>query len=153
MEFLQEWGYIGLFIGTFMAATVVPFSSDFLLIGILLAGGDPLLSFVVATAGNWTGGLTSYWLGRLGKWELLEKWFGVSQEKLRRQKEKIDRYGAILAFLSWLPFVGDVFAIGLGFYKLNFLKCALYMLIGKATRFAFWIGLYYIFGESLPTLF
>lgn len=152
MEFLQEWGYIGLFLGTFMAATVVPFSSDFLLIGILLAGGDPFLSFIVATAGNFLGGLTSYWLGRLGKWELLEKWFGVSQEKLRRQKEKIDRYGALLAFMSWLPFVGDVFAIGLGFYKLNFPKCAVYMLIGKATRFAFWIGLYYIFGDKLPIL-
>ncbi len=150
MELLQEWGYVGLFLGSFMAATVVPFSSDFLLIGILLAGGNPLLSFLCATAGNWTGGLTSYWLGRLGKWELLERWFGVSQEKLQRQKDKIDRWGALLAFMSWLPFVGDVFAIGLGFYKLNFPKCALYMLIGKATRFALWIGLYYIFGDVLP---
>ncbi len=152
MEFLQEWGYIGLFLGSFMAATVVPFSSDFLLIGVLLAGGNPLLSFVCATAGNWLGGITSYWLGRLGKWELLERWFGVSQEKLQRQKDRIDRWGALLAFMSWLPFVGDVFAIGLGFYKLNFPKCALYMLIGKATRFALWIGLYYIFGDSLPML-
>ena len=44
MEFLQEFGYIGLFIGTFLAATVIPFSSEFLIIGILVAGGNPLLS-------------------------------------------------------------------------------------------------------------
>ena len=102
LEFLLDLGYIGLFIGTFIAATVVPFSSDFLIIGI-------------------------------------------------KQKSKIDKYGSLLAFLTWLPFVGDVFAIGLGFYKLHFGRCALFMLIGKGTRFAFWLALYYIFGDSLPT--
>lgn len=145
MEFLQEWGYIGLFLGSFMAATVVPFSSDFLIVGILLAGGDPLTSFLTATAGNWLGGLTSYGVGRIGKWEWIEKWFRVKEETLLKQKSRIDRYGALLAFLSWLPFVGDVFAIGLGFYKLDFLKCSIFMLIGKATRFAFWIALYFLF--------
>lgn len=146
MEFLQDWGYIGLFLGSFMAATVVPFSSDFLIVGILLAGGDPLVSFISATTGNWLGGLTSYGVGRIGKWEWIEKWFRVKEEFLLKQKSKIDKYGALLAFLSWLPFVGDVFAIGLGFYKVNFIKCAIYMLIGKAARFAFWIALYYLFG-------
>ncbi len=144
MEFLQEWGYIGLFLGAFMAATVVPFSSDILLVGILLAGGDPVLSFFSATAGNWLGGLSSYGLGRLGKWEWIEKWFRVSKETLQKQKARIDKYGAWIALLTWLPFVGDVFAIGLGFYKLNFPKCALFMLIGKGARFAFWIALFYL---------
>ena len=135
----------------FIAATVVPFSSDFLIIGILIAGGDPLVSWICATAGNWLGGLTSYWIGRIGKWEWIEKWFHVKEETLLKQKSKIDKYGSLLAFLTWLPFVGDVFAIGLGFYKLHFGRCALFMLIGKGTRFAFWLALYYIFGDSLPT--
>ena len=39
MSFLLDLGYIGLFIGTFLAATLIPFSSDFLIVGILLAGG------------------------------------------------------------------------------------------------------------------
>ena len=133
-----------MFLGAFLAATIVPFSSDILLVGILLAGGDPLLSFLSATAGNWLGGLTSYGIGRIGKWEWIEKWFHVSEEKLLKQKSKIDKYGAGLAFMTWLPFVGDIFAIGLGFYKLNFPKCALFMLIGKATRFALWIAVFYI---------
>ena len=59
LEFLLDLGYVGLFIGTFIAATVVPFSSDFLIVGILIAGGDPLISWICATAGNWLGGLTS----------------------------------------------------------------------------------------------
>lgn len=145
MEFLQEWGYWGLFLGSFMAATVVPFSADFLIIGLLLAGGDPILCFFAATSGNWLGSLSSYWLGWLGKWKWIEKWFHVTQEKLQKQKEKIDKYGALLALLSWTPFVGDIFSIGLGFYKINFWKCSIYMLIGKAVRFAFWIALYYLF--------
>ena len=139
IEILQSWGLIGLFIGTFLAATVVPFSSDILLMGYLYAGGDYLLSFLVATIGNWLGGLTSYWIGYSGKWEWIEKWFNVKEETLIKQKGRIDRFGALLAFMSWLPFIGDVFAIGLGFYKVSPAKSALYMLIGKAVRFAFWI--------------
>lgn len=151
MEFLQDWGLIGLFVGTFMAATVVPFSSDFLLVGYLLAGGNPITSFIVSTAGNWLGGITSYWIGRSGKWEWIERWFKVSEETLLKQKSRIDKYGALLAFCSWFPFIGDIFAIGLGFYKVNFAKCALYMLVGKGIRFAFWIALYYILGDSLQS--
>ena len=44
MEIFGEWGYIGLFIGTFLAATVIPFSSEFLIVGILIAGYSPLIS-------------------------------------------------------------------------------------------------------------
>ena len=103
LEFLLDLGYVGLFIGTFIAATVVPFSSDFLIVGILIAGGDPLISWICATAGNWLGGLTSYWIGRIGKWEWIEKWFRVKEETLLKQKSKIDKYGSLLAFLTWLP--------------------------------------------------
>ena len=126
IEFLQSWGYIGLFLGAFMAATIIPFSSDILLIGILLAG-------------------------RIGKWEWIEKWFHVSEEKLLKQKSKIDKYGSWIALVTWLPFVGDVFAIGLGFYKLNFFKCAVFMLIGKGARFAAWIALFYLKGSMTGT--
>lgn len=69
MEWLLNLGYVGLFAGSFIAATVVPFSSDVLLLGMLAAGGNVWLCVLVATLGNWLGGLTSYWLGWLGKWE------------------------------------------------------------------------------------
>jgi len=144
LEFLADWGYFGLFLGAFVAATVVPFSSDVLMVGLLLAGGDPVLSFVSATAGNWLGGLTSFWIGWLGKWEWIEKWFRVKRETLEKQKRKVDRYGPLLALMTWLPFVGDVFAIALGFYRLNPWKCAFYMLLGKASRFAVYAAIFYL---------
>ncbi|MFA5848549.1 MAG: YqaA family protein [Bacteroidales bacterium] len=149
MEFLESLGYIGLFLGSFMASTIVPFSSDVLFVGVLLAGGNPLVSFIVATTGNWLGGLTSYGVGYLGKWEWIEKWFRVKEESLVKQKTKIEKYGSLIAFFSWVPFVGDLFAVGLGFYKVNFTRSAIFMLVGKAVRFAFWAILYHYFGEAV----
>ena len=119
-------GLIGLFIGCFLAATVIPFSAEVLLVGAMLAGCDPVTTFCVATLGNSLGSLTSYGMGYLGKWEWIEKYFHVSKEKLEKQRGKINKYGALMAMLCWLPFIGDVFAIGLGFYRINFPKCVDY---------------------------
>ena len=148
LEVLQEWGLVGLFIGSFLAATVIPFSAEILVIGALIAGCNPLATFFVATTGNSIGSLTSYYIGYLGKWEWIEKWFHVSREKLEKQKSRIDKYGPILAMLCWLPFIGDVFAIGLGFYRLNFVKCLIFIVLGKATRFGVCIALYLLFGQQ-----
>jgi len=149
MDFLAELGYLGLFLGSFLAATIVPFSSDFLIIGILITGADYFTAILVATAGNWLGGLTSYYVGYIGKWVWIEKWFGVKEETLLRQRSRVDKYGSLLAFLTWLPFVGDVMAIALGFYKVNFYKSAFYMLIGKALRYVFWVVLYHNLGQAV----
>lgn len=148
MEGLLELGYIGLFIGCFLAATVIPFSAEILLVGMLLAGGNPLVTFCVATVGNSLGSLTSYGLGYMGKWEWIEKYLHVSREKLEKQKSKIDKYGILLAMLVWLPFIGDVFAIGLGFYRLNFIKCTVFIFLGKALRFGVWTVLYVVYGQA-----
>ncbi|MDD2425999.1 MAG: DedA family protein [Bacteroidales bacterium] len=149
MEFLGDLGYLGLFLGSFLAATIVPFSSDFLIVGALIAGADHSLALILATAGNWLGGLTSYYIGRAGKWEWIEKWFRIKEETLLKQKERVDKYGALLALFTWLPFVGDVMAVALGFYRANFYKSAVYMLIGKALRYIFWILLYRSLGQGV----
>lgn len=143
---LEELGYLGLFLGAFLAATVVPFSSDFLLVGALLAGSNIVITVIVASLGNWAGGMFSYWMGWMGRWEWIEKWFKVNQQTLEKQKTKIDRYGSLLAFLSWLPLVGDLFALGLGFYKVSPWKVAIFMLVGKTLRFVMWAAAYHFFG-------
>ena len=141
MDWLLDFGYLGLFVGSFLAATVVPFSADVLLVGMLVAGGSPWIVIALATTGNFIGGLTSYGIGRIGKWEWIER-LGVKPETLERHKAKVDRWGAWLALLSWVPFVGDVFAVALGFYRTKFLPSAIFMLIGKAGRFIMWYGLW-----------
>lgn len=135
---LEELGLLGLFIGTFLAATIVPFSSDALYIGILLTGISPWAVFVVGTIGNWLGGVTTYFLGRLAKWEWVEKTFKVKPETLEKQHNLILKYGVWVALLTWVPIVGDVIAIALGFYKCPAIWSMLLMLVGKAGRFAIW---------------
>lgn len=152
METLIELGYWGLFIGSFLASTIIPMSADILLIGILALGGNVWLCLIIATLGNWLGGLTSYWIGYIGRWEWIERWFKVKQEQLEKQKSKIDRFGALLAFLTWLPIVGDLFAIALGFYKISPVTSAIYMLTGRFLRFLVWTLLYLKYAEKFTAL-
>lgn len=135
---LEKLGLIGLFLGTFLAATVFPFSSDALYLAVLAATKNPAGCLIYGTLGNWLGGVTTYFLGRLAKWSWLEKTFKVKEETLQKQKVKIDRYGVWLALVSWVPFVGDVIALALGFYKTPAVWTILLLLIGKAARFALW---------------
>jgi membrane protein YqaA with SNARE-associated domain len=149
MEWLSDYGYWGVFGGSFLAATVVPFSSEALVAALLAAGGDIVATIVVASLGNWLGGLTSYWVGRAGNWQLIERWFHISREKLERQQSKIDRWRSWIALMTWLPFVGDIFAVGLGFYKINFWSSALLMFVGKTLRFVVCGVAYYYFDQWL----
>ena len=64
MEWLQSLGLLGLFIGTFLAATVLPFSSDALYLGILAVTGDVWGCLAVGTLGNWLGSVVTYWIDR-----------------------------------------------------------------------------------------
>ncbi len=149
LDFLQTYGIWGLFFGSFLAATVVPFSSDALYAGVLCAGCNPVTCLLVGSLGNWLGGLTSFGIGWLGRWSWIEKWFHVTQEKLEHQRSRINRWGAWLALLAWLPFVGDVFAIALGFYRISPVKVGILMLIGKFLRFLGWTVLFYYLGWTV----
>lgn len=142
MDSLIDLGYWGLFVGSFLASTLIPMSADVLLIGILALGGNIWACLWIATIGNWLGGLTSYWIGWIGKWEWIEKWFRVKEEQLIRQKHKIDKYGVFLALFTWLPLIGDLLAIALGFYKVKPYSSAFYMLLGRFLRFLAWTVLY-----------
>lgn len=88
-----------------------------------------------ATLGNTLGGFTSYYIGYLGKWEWIEKYFGVKQEKIMSSKNYMDRYGSYLAIFTTLPIVGDPLAIALGFFRVHFWKMAFWMLVGKFIKY------------------
>ena len=105
MDTLVSLGYWGLFIGSFLASTIIPMSADVLLVGVLALGGNVWGCLAIATVGNWLGGLTSYWIGWLGRWDWIERWFKVKREKLEQQKGHVDRYGVWLALFTWLPIV------------------------------------------------
>ena len=138
MEAFVEWGYLGLFIASFLGATVVPFSSELVFSLLIINGYDINLSLLIATTGNWLGGLSSYFLGRLGKWSTLEKYFRVKKEKIVKFKTIIDKWGSLLAFFCWLPIIGDPIAVSLGFFRTNYILVAIWMFIGKVIRYIVW---------------
>jgi membrane protein YqaA with SNARE-associated domain len=135
---INELGYLALFAASFLAATVLPFSSEVVLSGMLVAGFDPYISLAVATTGNWLGGLSSYWIGWLGKWEWIEKYLKIKAEKIERLRQRIAGKEGWIAFFCWLPVIGDPIAVVLGLIKTRFIPTALWMLVGKAARYAVW---------------
>ncbi len=139
---LESLGLLGLFIGTFLAATILPFSSDALYIAVLAATKDPIGCLAVGTVGNWLGSVVTYWIGWIGRWEWIEKWFKVKRETLEKQKVKIDKYGVWLALLAWIPIIGDVIAIALGFYRTRPWATMFLLLVGKFARFLLWNLIY-----------
>ena len=145
MEWLESLGLLGLFLGSALAASIVPFSSDVLYVAILATTGQDLGCFLAATSGSWLGSLFTYYLGWLGKWEWIEKWFKVTREKLEQQQAKLQKYGVWLALFSWVPIIGDITVLALGFYKTSRGWTFLMLLIGKAIRYLFWnviVGLF-----------
>jgi len=143
LEGFVEWGYLGLFIASFLGATIIPFSSELVFSLLIIKGYDFNLSLLVATTGNWLGGLSSYFLGRLGKWSTLEKYFRLKKEKIVKFKTNIDKWGSLLAFFCWLPIVGDPIAVGLGFFRTNYVLVAIWMFIGKLIRYIVWAFITY----------
>jgi membrane protein YqaA with SNARE-associated domain len=135
---LFDYTLWGLFLASFLAATVVPFSSEALLAFLIANGTDTGTAVLVATAGNFLGGMSSYGLGYLGKWEWIEKYLRIKRETIAKWHDRLYKRGAVFAFFSWLPAVGDIFAVGLGLLRSNVLITALAMLAGKFARYVFW---------------
>ena len=135
MESLIKLGYLGLFLSSFLASTIIPISSEIVLSGLIYLGSNVWICIFVATAGNFLGGLTTYFLGYLGKWEWVEKYMKTPREKIEKFQTKIQKYGVYSAFFAWLPFVGDLIALGLGFMRINPIKVAVLMLVGRFVRF------------------
>lgn len=138
MDSIFDYSLWGLFLASFLAATVVPFSSEALLSFLIVNGTDFWVAVLVATAGNTLGGMTSFGIGYLGKWEWIEKYLRVKRGSIEKWHERLYKRGAIFAFFAWLPGVGDIFAVGLGLLRSNVLITTAAMLAGKFLRYVFW---------------
>ena len=122
MEFLIAYGYIGVFIASFLAATILPFSSEVVLTGVLLAGSAYWPCMIAATLGNFLGGMSCYWLGML---------------------DWIKGKGSWMGFFVFLPGIGDFIAVALGFLRANIWVVAISMFLGKAIRYWVWMEFVY----------
>ena len=73
IQLLIEWGLPGLFISALLAGSIVPFSSELVLVALVKLGLPPTACILAATLGNTAGGMTCYYMGRLGKISWIEK--------------------------------------------------------------------------------
>ncbi len=143
-ELGPEWaaaGLIGLFLASFLAATVLPFSSEAVLLAMLAGNWSPWELLLSASLGNWLGGMSSYGLGRLGDLTRIARWLRISPEKALSWQSRVHRYGAWAALLCWLPIIGDPIAMGLGLARAHLGRTAVLMFVGKAIRYAAMLAL------------
>ena len=135
LEFLSTYGYVGLFTASFLAATILPISSEIVFVTLILTGFDAWLCVAIASVGNWLGGMTNYYLGRLGKTEWIEKYLKPDHKKLKKVQDWMSGKGASMAFFSFLPIVGDLIALVLGFMRANVYVVNISMFLGKFLRY------------------
>ena len=147
LEFLIPYGYLGLFIASFLSATILPFSSEIVLVSLLSFSFKDFtysatLILISATIGNTLGGATNYYLGKYCKIEWLNKYLGFSEKKLNKTTNYIQKYGEYIALFSWVPIIGDPLCIALGWFKVNQARFLLFMFLGKLMRYVILVLLF-----------
>lgn len=135
LDGLLEYGYWGLLLASFLAATVLPLSSEVVFAALIAAGMDTWRCILYATVGNALGGATCYYSGRLGKTGWLEKWFKIKPEKIDKTMRWLQGKGAVMGFFGFLPVVGDVVLVALGFMRANVPLVMVSMTAGKFLRY------------------
>ena len=130
-------GYVGLFLSALLAATVLPFSSEAVLVGLMAAGDyDMIWLWFLASLGNVLGAAVNWGLGRFClRWQD-RRWFPVDKEKLDRAGRWFSRYGVWSLLLAWVPIIGDPLTFAAGVLRVNFWLFLLLVSIGKAGRYA-----------------
>lgn len=134
-RFFTDWGYVGLFLSALVAGSILPFSSEAVLAVLLGLGLDPLLLLLSASAGNTLGGMSCYWIGRLGRREWIVRYLRVDEAQIVRVSRFLEGRGALFAFFAFLPYVGEAIAIVLGLMRGNAWIAAGAMFFGKALRY------------------
>ena len=130
-----------MFIASFIAGSVFPFSSETVLVLLQLSGAAPMPLFVSATVGNVGGSMFNYFIGRLGKESWRERLMPKDEKKRARQERYLEQYGPWAGVLCFIPILGSALAVMMGFARCTPWLSLLAITIGKAGRYAILIFL------------
>lgn len=123
--------------GCFLAATILPFSSEIMLAAALQSGGFPAwVPITVATLGNTLGAVVNWGLGRYVLHWQDRRWFPVSPQQLDRASDRFARFGLWSLLLSWVPLVGDPLTMAAGVLQIRLAVFLPLVAVGKALRYA-----------------
>ncbi|MCL2457377.1 MAG: DedA family protein [Desulfobulbus sp.] len=126
----------GLFLASFLAATILPMQSEAILVGLLLTGDYPVFALlVVASCGNILGSACNWWLGRHVERYRHCSWFPASEQRLHQTQQWYRRYGRWSLLLSWAPIIGDPLTVAAGIMREPLPVFLLIVSIAKAGRY------------------
>ena len=135
IEFLTGYGYTGMFIASLLAGSVLPFSSEAVMVGLMAAGLDPWLLALYGTIGNVLGSMFNYWVGHMGKTEWFERYLHVKPRDMERAERFMAGRGALMGFFAFLPVIGSAITILLGLMRANLPITFLAITAGKIVRY------------------
>ena len=135
IELLTSYGYWGMFIAAFLAGSVLPFSSEAVMLTLMAMKLDPWLLMAYGTTGNVLGSVVNYCIGRMGKTEWFEKYLHVKQEDLDRAERFMAGRGAWMGFFAFLPILGSAITILLGLMRANVVITFIAITLGKIFRY------------------
>lgn len=134
------WSGVGglpaLFLCSFLAATVLPLGSEWLLASLLVGGAEPVGAVSVATAGNLLGAVSTWLLGWYGGEWLVRRVLRIDAADRQRAEAVYARYGSWSLLLSWLPVIGDPLCLAAGAFKVGLGRFLLLAGAGKCGRYA-----------------
>ena len=128
--------YLSLFFISFLAATVLPFSSELSLAGLISTSNyDILLLLVVASFGNVLGSVFNWSLGFYSRNLSIKKWFPFKKTQIERSSKWFSKFGKWSLIFAWLPIVGDPLTFVAGLLRVRFLDFIILVAIGKVSRY------------------
>lgn len=152
---LSLWG---LFLSSFLAATLLPGGSEAVLFGVLKLHPELFWpALLLGTFGNTLGGMVTFGMGwmlpqtqQLKHVEKVQLRRGGAEhsgageaaahpvtqtDNFERNVLRVRRYGAPSLLLAWVPLIGDALCLAAGWLRLNWWQAALFMAIGKFARY------------------
>jgi len=135
--FLADHGLLVLFILGFLAATLLPLGSEWLLILLLQQNEIAVYQLVLTTTlGNYLGSCANYLIGIYGSDYLIRKLLRINDKDIERAKQLYNRYGCWSLLFAWLPVVGDPLCLIGGIFKIDFRLFSILVFSGKLARYS-----------------
>jgi membrane protein YqaA with SNARE-associated domain len=132
----QVWPYALMCGWAFLAATILPLSSEVWLLGQIKAGlGDPATLVAAATLGNTGGAGFNWWLGRWLMHFQGHRWFPFSPRTIETATARFNRFGLLALLFSWLPFVGDPLTLVAGMLRVPLGLFVPLVALGRLARY------------------
>ena len=128
--------YLSLFAISFLAATILPFSSELTLLGLIATSNyDNLLLLIVASFGNTLGSVVNWALGFYSRNLTTKKWFPFKETQIERSSKWFDKFGKLSLLFAWVPIIGDPLTLVAGLLRVRFLDFIILVMIGKISRY------------------